>query len=44
MVNETKASGIAAGQPVRFSRDENGLPWLELPGVERAGWTVGPDR
>jgi hypothetical protein len=36
------AGGFPAGLPLRFVRDENGMPWLEIPDVERVRWLVGP--
>ena len=36
------AGGFAAGLPLRFFRDENGMPWLDIPDVERVRWMVGP--
>lgn len=36
------AGGFAAGLPLRFFHDENGMPWLDIPDLERVRWTVGP--
>jgi len=36
------AGGFSAGLPLRFFRDENGMPWLDIPDVERVRWMVGP--
>jgi CubicO group peptidase (beta-lactamase class C family) len=36
------AGGFAAGLQLQFSRDDNGVPWLDIPGLERVRWTVGP--
>ncbi len=38
------ADGLTAGIPVHFSRDETGMPWLEIVNIETARWlSSGPD-
>jgi hypothetical protein len=36
------ASGIFAGLPIRFGRDQTGVPLMELEGMETVGWLSGP--
>ena len=36
------AGGFAAGIPIRFFRDENDMPWLDILGADRVRWIVGP--
>jgi CubicO group peptidase (beta-lactamase class C family) len=36
------AGGFSAGLPLHLFRDENGVPWLDIPDVERVRWMVGP--
>jgi CubicO group peptidase (beta-lactamase class C family) len=40
--NYAMAGGFAAGLPLRLFRDENDVPWLDIPDIERVRWTVGP--
>jgi CubicO group peptidase (beta-lactamase class C family) len=36
------ASGIFAGLPIRFGRDQTGVPVMELEGMETVSWSSGP--
>jgi CubicO group peptidase (beta-lactamase class C family) len=36
------ASGIVAGTPIRFVRDQMGMPVMELEGMETVRWLSGP--
>ena len=36
------AGGFAAGLPIQLLHDENDVPWLNLPQLERVRWSVGP--
>ena len=36
------ASGVLPGTAVRFSRDEGGMPWLEIKDIETVRWSSGP--
>jgi CubicO group peptidase (beta-lactamase class C family) len=37
------AGGVLPGNAVRFSRDGDGMPWLEIQDIETVRWTSGPD-
>jgi CubicO group peptidase (beta-lactamase class C family) len=37
------AGGVLPGNPVRFSRDESGIPWLEIQDIETVRWSSGLD-
>jgi hypothetical protein len=37
------AGGVLPGNAVRFSRDGDGMPWLEIQDSETVRWTSGPD-
>jgi hypothetical protein len=37
----TGASGVLAGTPLRFFRDQSGTPVMELVGLERVRWLSG---
>jgi CubicO group peptidase (beta-lactamase class C family) len=36
------ASGVLPGNTVRFSRDADGMPWLEIQDIETVRWSSGP--
>jgi hypothetical protein len=36
------AGGVLPGNPVRFSRTADGLPWLEIQDIETVRWSSGP--
>jgi CubicO group peptidase (beta-lactamase class C family) len=37
------AGGVLPGNGVRFSRDEGGMPWLEIEDIETVRWSSGLD-
>ena len=35
------AGGVLPGNVVRFSRDADGMPWMEIQDIETVRWSTG---